>query len=188
MIKGWTLAMALVLSACSSSNIQKTYYQLPTTANTSTVQTAMTQGHPLWVEHVSVADYLVNAGLVYQTNDVQYVIASNNLWASPLDQQLQQVLVTNLGLKLPGWVVTTQPQGSEQAVLNVVVTGFHGRYDGNVIVRGEWMLTYQGKVVKRPFSVMLPQTEDGYDALVRTLAQGWQQVAQSIAQQASTLN
>ncbi|MDP8727798.1 ABC-type transport auxiliary lipoprotein family protein, partial [Serratia marcescens] len=34
--------------------------------------------------------------VVYQTNDVQYVIAQNNLWASPLDQQLQQTLVTNL--------------------------------------------------------------------------------------------
>ncbi|KGA24381.1 hypothetical protein AO825_04075 [Pectobacterium brasiliense] len=187
MMKAWTLVLALVLSACSSSNTQKTYYQLPTIAETNTTQTAVTQGHPLWVEHVSVADYLVNAGLVYQTNDVQYVIASNNLWASPLDQQLQQALVTNLGHKLPGWVVTTQPQGSEQAVLNVAVTGFHGRYDGNVIVRGEWMLTYQGKVVKHPFNVVLQQTEDGYDALVRTLAQGWQQVSQSIAQQAGTL-
>ncbi|MGI8464773.1 membrane integrity-associated transporter subunit PqiC [Pectobacterium punjabense] len=188
MMKIWTLALVLVLSACSSSNTQKTYYQLPTVVDTSTVQTAMTQGHSLWVEHVSVADYLVNAGLVYQTNDVQYVIASNNLWASPLDQQLQQALVANLGHKLPGWVVSTQPQGSEQTVLNVSVTGFHGRYDGNVVVRGEWMLTHQGKVLKRPFSVVLPQTEDGYDALVRTLAQGWQQVSQSIAQQTGELN
>ncbi|MBN3181858.1 membrane integrity-associated transporter subunit PqiC [Pectobacterium brasiliense] len=187
MMKAWTLVLALVLSACSSSNTQKTYYQLPTIAETNTPQAVVNQGHPLWVEHVSVADYLANAGLVYQTNDVQYVIASNNLWASPLDQQLQQALVTNLGHKLPGWVVTTQPQGSDQAVLNVTVTGFHGRYDGNVIVRGEWMLTYQGKVVKHPFNVVLPQTEDGYDALVRTLAQGWQQVSQSIAQQADTL-
>ncbi|MEI7410869.1 membrane integrity-associated transporter subunit PqiC [Pectobacterium aroidearum] len=188
MMKAWILVLALVLSACSSSSTQKTYYQLPIIADTNTVQSAVIQGHPLWVEHVSVADYLVNAGLVYQTNDVQYVIASNNLWASPLDQQLQQALVTNLGHKLPGWVVTTQPQGSDQAVLNVSVTGFHGRYDGNAVVRGEWMLTYQGKVVKRSFSVVLPQTEDGYDALVRTLAQGWQQVSQSIAQQAVTLN
>ncbi|AYH05568.1 membrane integrity-associated transporter subunit PqiC [Pectobacterium parmentieri] len=188
MMKVWTLALVLVLSACSSSNTQKTYYQLPVIADTNVTQTAVTQGHPLWVEHVSVADYLVNTGLVYQTNDVQYVIASNNLWASPLDQQLQQALVANLGYKLPGWVVTTQPQGSEQAVLNVSVTGFHGRYDGNVVVRGEWMLTYQGKVLKRPFNVVLPQTEDGYDALVRTLAQGWQQVSQSIAQQAGALN
>ncbi|WP_409159546.1 membrane integrity-associated transporter subunit PqiC [Pectobacterium sp. B2J-2] len=188
MMKAWTLALVLVLSACSSSNTQKTYYQLPTIADTTATQGVVVQGHPLWVEHVSVADYLVNTGLVYQTNDVQYVIASNNLWASPLDQQLQHALVTNLGQKLPGWVVTTQPQGSDQAVLNVEVTGFHGRYDGNVIVRGEWMLTYQGKMLKRPFSLVLPQKEDGYDALVRTLAQGWLQVSQSIAQQTGTLN
>jgi uncharacterized protein len=63
----------------------------------------------LWLEHVFVADYLMQNGVVYQTNDVQYVIAQNNLWASPLDQQLQQTLVTNLSSALPGWVISSQP-------------------------------------------------------------------------------
>ncbi|MEH2920246.1 membrane integrity-associated transporter subunit PqiC [Samsonia erythrinae] len=187
MMKGWALALAFVLSACSSSN-EKTYYQLPTVVETNATQARGAHVHPLWVEHVSVSDYLANAGLVYQTNDVQYVIASNNLWASPLDQQLQQALVTNLGHQLPGWTVTTQPQGVDQAVLNVSVSGFHGRYDGNVVIRGEWLLTHQGNVIKRPFDIVLPQTDDGYDALVRALAQGWKQVAQSIARQAGELN
>jgi len=40
---------------------------------------------------------------------VQYVIAQNNLWASSLDQQLQQTLVNNLSSALPGWVVSSQP-------------------------------------------------------------------------------
>ncbi|EMG9491606.1 membrane integrity-associated transporter subunit PqiC, partial [Serratia marcescens] len=49
------------------------------------------------------------------------------------------------------------------------------------IVRGEWVLNRQGRLIKRPFSLELKQGEDGYDALVRTLAQGWQQEAQAIA-------
>ncbi|MDU3785651.1 MAG: membrane integrity-associated transporter subunit PqiC, partial [Serratia marcescens] len=137
----------------------------------------------LWLEHVSVADYLAQSGVVYQTNDVQYVIAQNNLWASPLDQQLQQTLVTNLSSALPGWVVSSQPMSSDQDVLNVTVSGFHGRFDGKAIVRGEWVLNRQGRLIKRPFSLELKQGEDGYDALVRTLAQGWQQEAQAIAAQ-----
>nr|WP_113866514.1 membrane integrity-associated transporter subunit PqiC [Brenneria salicis]NMN91428.1 hypothetical protein [Brenneria salicis ATCC 15712 = DSM 30166]RBP62732.1 hypothetical protein DES54_11569 [Brenneria salicis ATCC 15712 = DSM 30166]RLM30683.1 hypothetical protein BHG07_09640 [Brenneria salicis ATCC 15712 = DSM 30166] len=183
MMKAWTLAMVLLLSACSSSS-QKSYYQLPVVPQASTA--GVTTAHPrqLWLEHVSVADYLGNVGLVYQTSDVQYVIASDNLWASPLDQQLRQLLVTDLESRLPGWLVTTQPQGREQSVLNVTVTAFHGRYDGNVVIRGEWILNQSGQVIKRPFDIILPQTEDGYDALVKTLAQGWRQVAQSIAQSA----
>ncbi|MEH0832522.1 membrane integrity-associated transporter subunit PqiC [Pectobacterium cacticida] len=183
MTKAWILILALVLSACSSSTTQKTYYQLPTDVDASVAHSAPNQARSLWVEHISVADYLSNAGLVYQTNDVRYVIASNNLWASALDQQLQQTLVTRLGNQLPGWLVTAQPQGRDQATLSVVVTGFHGRYDGYAIVRGEWVMSYQGNVVKRAFNVALPQKDDGYDALVKALAQGWQHVSQSIAQQ-----
>ena len=63
--------------------------------------------------------------MVYQTTDVQYVIANNNLWASPLDQQLRTTLVANLSAQqLPGWVVSSQPLGSEQDTLNVAVNGF----------------------------------------------------------------
>ncbi|WP_187433407.1 ABC-type transport auxiliary lipoprotein family protein, partial [Serratia marcescens] len=57
----------------------------------------------------------------------------------------------------------------------------HGRFDGKAIIRGEWVLNRQGRLIKRPFNLELKQGEDGYDALVRTLAQGWQQEAQTIA-------
>jgi len=181
MMKWIPVTLALLLSACSSDN-SKTYYQLPVLANPPAVTTQVSGGQ-LWVDHINLADYLAQAGVVYQTNDVQYVIASNNLWASPLEQQLQQTLVSNLNAALPGWVVSAQSLGSEQAQLTVNVTGFHGRHDGQVILRGEWILRYQQQLIKRPFNLELKQADDGYDALVRTLAQGWQQEAQQIAQQ-----
>ncbi|CND88993.1 membrane integrity-associated transporter subunit PqiC [Yersinia nurmii] len=183
MMKWMMVLMALLLSACSSST-SKTYYQLPA-LGTPVAVSSDTQGvtRQLWLEHVSVADYLAASGVVYQTNDVQYVIANNNLWASPLDQQLQQTLVTNLSSALPGWLVSAQPLDSDQAVLNVTVTGFHGRFDGKAIVKGVWVVKYQGKLIKQPFDLEVKQSEDGYDALIRTLAQGWQQEAQNIATQ-----
>src|SRR6185437_7676659 len=128
MMKWIPVALALVLSACSSTP-QKTYYQLPALGVPTQVSGGETS-RQLWLEHVTVADYLAQNGVVYQTNDVQYVIAQNNLWASPLDQQLQQTLVTNLSSALPGWVVSSQPMSSDQDVLNVTVSGFHGRFDG----------------------------------------------------------
>ncbi|HHK5683960.1 TPA: ABC-type transport auxiliary lipoprotein family protein, partial [Serratia marcescens] len=108
MMKWIPVALALLLSACSSSP-QKTYYQLPALGVPATAGSSGASTRQLWLEHVSVADYLAQSGVVYQTNDVQYVIAQNNLWASPLDQQLQQTLVTNLSSALPGWVVSSQP-------------------------------------------------------------------------------
>lgn len=181
-MKKWLIvAAACALAACSSGE-NKTYYQLPV-GQSGAQSTAHQSKNLLWVEQVSIPDYLAGNGVVYQTSDVQYVIASNNLWASPLDQQLQQTLVTNLSSALPGWVVSSQPMSSDQDVLNVTISGFHGRFDGKAIVRGEWVLNRQGRLIKRPFSLELKQGEDGYDALVRTLAQGWQQEAQAIAAQ-----
>lgn len=189
-MKKCALAMlALLLTACSSGDDNKSYYQLPSPPLT-TVQsnTGQEQGNrQLWVEQVSVPDYLAGNGVVYQTSDVQYVIANNNLWASPLDQQLRNTLVANLSNQLPGWVVASQPLGSEQDTLNVTVTGFHGRYDGRVIVSGEWLLKHQGRLIKRPFHIELKQQQDGYDDMVKMLAQGWQQEAVSIAAELNRL-
>ncbi|MFC0227921.1 membrane integrity-associated transporter subunit PqiC [Serratia aquatilis] len=185
-MKKWLpIALVMLLSACSSTP-SKTYYQLPALGTPVQVN-GTPASRQLWLEHVSVADFLAQSGVVYQTNDVQFVTAQNNLWASPLDQQLQQTLVTNLGSALPGWVVSSQPMSSDQDVLNVTVSGFHGRHDGKAIIQGEWVLSRQGALIKRPFNLELKQGEDGYDALVRTLAQGWQQEAQEIASQAARL-
>lgn len=87
-------------------------------------------------------------------------IANNNLWASPLDQQLRNTLVANLSTQLPGWVVASQPLGSAQDTLNVTVTEFNGRYDGKVIVSGEWLLNHQGQLIKRPFRLEGVQTQE----------------------------
>ncbi|ALB66314.1 probable lipoprotein protein YPO1422 [Cronobacter dublinensis 1210] len=180
-MKKWLpLAAVMLLSACSSTE-ETTWYQLPASTAPVARSTPANSQHLLWLEQVAVPDYLAGNGVVYQTTDVQYVIASQNLWASPLDQQLRNTLVTNLSATLPGWVVSAQPLGAEQDTLNVNVTGFHGRYDGRVIVSGEWLLKHKGQLIKRPFYTGLKQQQDGYDAMVKTLAQAWQQQAKSIA-------
>lgn len=188
-MKKWLPLIAiLALSACSSSDDGKTYYQLPQSSQPAVQAVSQSGTHLLWVEQVAVPDYLAGSGVVYQTSEVQYVIATSNLWASPLDQQLRNTLVSNLSVALPGWVVASQPLGGDQDTLNVNVTGFHGRYDGKVIVSGEWLLKHQGQLIKRPFHLELKQQADGYDAMVKTLAQAWQQEAQSIAGELTRLN
>ena len=186
-MKKWlVLVAACLLAACSSSGENKTYYQLP--VDKGTVQNSASSGqHLLWVEQVTVPDYLAGNGVVYQTSDVKYVIANNNLWASPLDQQLRNTLVANLSTQLPGWVVASQPLGSAQDTLNVTVTEFNGRYDGKVIVSGEWLLNHQGQLIKRPFRLEGVQTQDGYDEMVKVLAGVWSQEAASIAQEIKRL-
>ena len=182
-MKKWLIVFTtLVLAACSSSNNSgKAYYQLP--ASMQSTNPVVSQGNRqlLWVDQITLADFLSANGMVYQTSDVQYVIATNNLWASPLDQQLRNTLTANLSRALPGWIVASQPLGQDQNTLSVNITGFHGRYDGKVIVSGEWLLRQKDEIITRPFRIELNQSADGYDAMVKTLAQAWQQEAQSIA-------
>jgi len=185
--KGLAICFALLLSACSS-DADKHYYQLPVVSPSagSEVSVSPVTGmapRSLWVEPVTVSDYLSGNGIAYQTSDVQYVIAANNLWASPLDQQLQQSLVSNLSQQLPGWLVSGTMTGSnDYDTLSVNVTGFHGRYDGKAVITGSWILQSNNKTLRQPFSLILSQDKDGYADLVRTLSAGWQKEAAQIAQ------
>lgn len=184
-MRKWLLvSMLALLSACSSTDQQKSYYQLPLTWQISPAkQTALQQQgkHLLWLEQVRLADFLAGNGLVYQTSEVNYSLANNNLWASPLEQQLASMVVDSLNSLLPDWLVSTIPVSGSADTLNISITGFHGRYDGQVIVSGEWLLTHQQQVIKRPFYISLPQPQDGYPAMVIALAQAWRQQVQEIA-------
>ena len=165
MKKGLAICFALLLSACSG-DANKHYYQLPAVSTSAGGDVAVSQvsGAPrsLWVEPVTVSDYLSGNGIAYQTSDVQYVIAANNLWASPLDQQLKQSLVSNLSQQLPGWLVSGTMTGSnDYDTLSVNVTGFHGRYDGKAVITGSWILQSNSKTFRQPFSLVLSQDKDG---------------------------
>ncbi|OAT22887.1 putative lipoprotein [Proteus myxofaciens ATCC 19692] len=173
-----------MLTACSSVP-DKAYYQLPDvyqndTANIST--TIQSEKKPqIWLQPVRLSDMLVSSGIVYQTSDINYTVANQHLWINPLDQQLQQNLVSGLSKAFPNRVVSIQPIEDHLAKLTVNVNSFQGRYDGQVIISGDWIYTEDGKIISQPFSVMLKQTQDGYPALVRTLGEGWKQVVSQIA-------
>lgn len=174
----------LMLTACSSQT-NKTYYQLPDVYQGSVPeQVSATQSvkkPQIWVQPIRLSNMLVNAGIVYQTTDINYTVANQHLWINPLDQQLQQNLISGLTKALPGTVVANQPVEDNLAKLTVTVNYFQGRYDGQVIISGDWIYTENNKVINQPFSLVLTQTEDGYPALVRTLGQGWEQVVSDIA-------
>lgn len=174
----------LMLTACSSQT-NKTYYQLPDVYQGSVPEqvseTQSAKKPQIWVQPIRLSNMLVNAGIVYQTTDINYTVANQHLWINPLDQQLQQNLISGLTKALPGTVVANQPVEDNLAKLTVTVNYFQGRYDGQVIISGDWIYIENNKVINQPFSLVLTQTEDGYPALVRTLGQGWEQVVSDIA-------
>ena len=189
MIKPILFAGAILLMAgCSSSGVTKSHYQLPSMVTTNGAKTAIVNEQQIQLIGVTVADYLNGSGIVYQTNDVQFVMATQNLWGSSLQQQLSNALSENLNTQLPNWLIANRMMIEGNKTLQVNVTGFHGRYDGKVVIKGEWALSANGKLFTRTFDLLLDQKEDGYDGLVRALAEGWLQVSHDIAGQVNQLN
>ena len=78
-----------------------------------------------------------NAGLSIRPVMWNTNISSTNLWAGPLEQQLLEVMTTELSQALPDRLVSVQPLENKPDTLTVTVTSFHGRYDGKVIVSGQ---------------------------------------------------
>ncbi|HCM63848.1 MAG TPA: membrane integrity-associated transporter subunit PqiC [Morganella sp. (in: Bacteria)] len=177
-----------VLAGCSSIP-EKQYYQLPSVTSSQTdadqtgyrSSTGDNRAPQLWIQRITLSDVLGNSGIVYQTSDVEYSIGSTNLWAGPLEQQLLDAMTTELSQALPDRLVSVQPLEMKPDTLTISVTGFHGRYDGKVIVAGSWIYTHGESVIRHPFNLVLTQSENGYPELVRTLGEGWAQVAKSVA-------
>ncbi|SFN99859.1 membrane integrity-associated transporter subunit PqiC [Xenorhabdus japonica] len=183
---------SLFTSGCSGGQPQKTYYQLPVLVNVIAEKSASQEiklgakhEPQLWIKSVNLSDYLAAPGIVYQTGDVSYVNASNHLWASPLQQQLQQALISELSAAFPNRLVSGQELEKDANALDITITAFHGRYDGQVLIEGYWILSNSDKVVKRPFNFKLEQEKNGYAELVLTLSKGYSQLAKSIAKQLS---
>ncbi|MGO2334711.1 membrane integrity-associated transporter subunit PqiC [Providencia sp.] len=171
----------LMLAACSSVP-EKMYYQLP--MKSSKVQNVEVMSkNQVWLQRIMLSDVLTSNGITYQTSDVSYSNASTHLWASPLEQQLGQSMVSELSTALPEQLVSLQALQNSPDTLDITLTAFNGRYDGIVLVQGFWTFTQGKEVTRRNFDVQLEQKEDGYPELVRTLALGWQQVADGIAKE-----
>ncbi|MGP1924553.1 MAG: membrane integrity-associated transporter subunit PqiC [Arsenophonus sp. NEOnobi-MAG3] len=173
-----------LLIGCSSG-IKNSYYQLPTTPSLVTKKSDLLTQKQLWVQTVQLSGILASNGITYQTSDVNYVNASNHLWASPLEQQLMQNLVNQLSIGLPNRLVSAQPLENRPDSLNVILIAFHGRYDGKVIIQGNWIYKSDKGIIKQDFNLLLDQDENGYSALVRMLGRGWGQIGESIASQLS---
>ena len=173
----------LLLSACSSAP-QKTYYQLP--SSTLDVSPSPSTQHRLWIQRIHLNELLSSASITYQTTDVSFHHAHAHQWASPLEQQLSYALHAELSNALPKVAISLSPLSTD-STLEITVTAFHGRYDGTAVIQGIWTLTTGDTLRRQSFSVQQAQQGDGYPALVRALAQGWQQVARDLAQELSAI-
>lgn len=181
MKKLFCVIFIFALPACAAQMAEIQYYQLPAPA---VENRAVSSGAVnILVAPVEVADFLAGSGLVYQLDQVEYKTAQNYRWAEPLSTQLQNSLAGELRLHLPKRMILTQRRSDSDLTISVNITGFHGRYGGQAVVSGEWMISGPGRpVVQKRFEQTVQQESDGYKPLVEALYQGWRMEAVNIAE------
>ncbi|EQB2600218.1 PqiC family protein [Aeromonas salmonicida] len=176
-----TLALLGLLAGCSSAPTALHYYSLDAEALPAAAVTAQPQ-HQLVLRPVVLSGQLDRVSLVYQLEGNELHFAEYHRWAGFLDAQLNQLTLSGLSSRLPGWVVR-QDGARKGPVLSISVERFQGRHDGRAVLSGRWrLLTEEGTVLRDvPFQQVRVLPADGYGSLVSELGQGWQQLLDQIA-------
>jgi len=177
------MAAVLTLAGCASSGGPPSMFLLDA-AQTSPGANRVS-GPILIVDPVSVAPFLSENGIVYQTEPHRVVIANNNRWASPLDSQLTDALYTSLSQALTDVSVRQYGRQADASALHLSthVDEFMGHYDGQAHIAGRWQLIDASGAVRasRQFEQRVPLDSDGYDSLVDRLSEGWRNTANDMA-------
>ena len=169
------LSVIFLIAGCSSSLPNKTYYQLTSDFSDSTHLQPRKVTDVIFIDNVKVANYLDKNGIVYQIDKIKYVTANNNLWLTPLSDQIKQRLLQDLSILLPNYLITAQPSLSPKASIKLYIESFHGVDTGDAVIKGYWLISNTKGVITKPFDYTLRLANDGYTALVNTLSLGWQE-------------
>ena len=169
------IALLTVMVGCSSNTPEKNYFQLTSNLVNADSMTTRSTNKFIWIESIEVASFLNKSGIVLQTQDIKYVTATNNLWASTLSQQFADRLSQDLTQLLPNYLVSTKSITTPTLTIKLFIDGFHGSYNGDAVIKGRWAVTdNKGQIRTKFIDRHVPLAKNGYDALVKALSQGWQ--------------
>lgn len=170
-----TFTSLITLVGCSSGGVDKSYFQLTSDVNKQPSNTLKTANRFIWIESVNVASFLNKPGIVLQTENIKYVTATQNLWASSLSQQLSGRLEQDLTVFLPNYLISSKSITTPTLTVKLFIDGFHGSYTGDAVIKGRWVvIDSHNNIWAKSFEHYIPLTNNGYDALVKALSKGWQ--------------
>lgn len=180
------IVIAFIVLLCTSCSFNKAsnraYYLL--NVKTESFNDKQQRSQLIWVDTITVSDFLNQQGIVYQTSDLTYNVAKQNTWLTPLDIQLADIITNVLLQEFPSTLVSSRRLITPKATIDVQIDGFHGRYDGKVIVKGKWLASFNRRdnaFYTQDFEYAIDQPEEGYDSLIETLSSTFQQEIERFA-------
>lgn len=162
------LLSSLLITSCSLSGSSDVNYERYSLVE-DTVPAAFNTDYGISLDLYGV---LKDGGVVLQTSDVSLRPAKNHRWASDLASQLKILLTQEL---INNGVNTAYK-------FNVTVTKFQGDLVGNVYISAN-CIVFNGKnqILDKNIVYKAKQDDDGYDALVAKLKEGWVESSKDLA-------
>lgn len=177
--------ISALLAGCATTEVMSNEYLLMDNTPKIVISDPKTQVN-IQLMPIQVADYLAGSEIVLLSKQGMVYRSQQNLWAEPLSAQLNRLTMQGLIQRLPdtNWYKGHNTQVANLLKLSVEVDAFYGDLEGQVHVSGRWtLLSDSGKILRsKAFMVNEKLNENGYPALVQTLASTWfQQVMNPMA-------
>jgi uncharacterized lipoprotein YmbA len=168
------VALLSALSGCTSTQSALSYYLLHSAVASEQSESSSQssadlseQYTPLLISSITLPDYLKHRGLVYQVSDTNLHISTTHLWAEPFEEGLLKTLreqLTNNNLIM---LTNKDYQGQSVVELSIHVSDFISTFNGNVVLKGHFVVSSQLPEKGRyPFSIETQLEQDGFSASV----------------------
>lgn len=175
------LACIFITAGCASSDNTLKYYLLHPTYTTSN-NTAIQPHNELLLKQIIVPEYLKQRGLVYQTSATNIHIATDHLWAEPIEEGITKTL--KQAFQPLGITLTTSQTSSKNNVSSVIlrIDDFIATWHGDVILRGQYdLLNPSGSAhIMHNFHLILPLEDDGFSSSVEVMRLAINQLSEQI--------
>lgn len=168
--------ISALLAGCATTEVASNEYLLMDNTPKIVISDPKTQVN-IQLMPIQVADYLAGSEIVLLSKPGMVYRSQQNLWAEPLSAQLNRLTMQGLIQRLPdtNWYKGHNAQVANLLKLSVEVDAFYGDLEGQVHVSGRWtLLSGSGQILRsKAFMVTDKLNENGYPALVQTLASTW---------------
>lgn len=176
------LAFVFITVGCASSDNTLQYYLLHSTSASSNLN-SVNNHNELLLKKIVLPEYLKQRGLVYQTSETNIHIATDHLWAEPIEQGIEQTL--KQAFQTNGIRLLTSHVGSQTAHNQLIlrIDDFIATWQGDVILRGQYELinTRDNAPITREFYIILPLEKDGFSSSVIVMRHAITQLAEQIS-------
>lgn len=131
---------------------------------------------------VSIPDYINRPELVFQSGPNRFEVPANQRWMGSLEENITEVLASNLSRRLAGDAVRINPGpgASPEVSVAVEIRRFHAVSGGDAVLEAAWHLSGSATGTHRA-ALREPLEQEGYDGVVAAESRLLARLADAIA-------